>query len=150
MGRKPLAKGPDFHVVMDTNCLYTDAEAKLLSKEISEFISETNKRQDIAVKWYLPSIVKAERHFQMTNKAATLLESLPRLEKLLDKSLGIERKTVEDRIAEIIKQQVDQHEIIEIDLDADSVDWTNLIHRSAYRLPPFKRGDKTEKGFRDA
>jgi hypothetical protein len=75
-----MAGIPTLHIIMDTNCLYTEAEDKLLRLEISKYIKSSPGR-DTSLKWYIPGIVKMERHFQMADKAVKYLDTVNKLER---------------------------------------------------------------------
>ena len=137
------------HVVLDTNALFTDPADKLLATGISDFILSTRKDLEINVTWYLPSIVKAERQHQMTEKAIRLLAPLEKVETLLGHRLNITEESLRRSVEEVIKKQVALHGLKEVNLDHSKVDWQRMIEKSVFRLVPFARGE-TEKGFRDA
>jgi hypothetical protein len=145
-----MADNPEFHIVMDTNCLYTEAEDKLLSKAASEFIRDYFDGPDVKLNWYLPNIVRSERHFQMAEKAERFLSEVAKVEKLLGKNFGVTRDALQARIDEIISDQVKAHRLEEIGLDTANVNWEDIIKRSVNRVPPFERRERSEKGFRDA
>ena len=137
------------HVVLDTNALFTDPADKLLATGISDFILSTRKDLEINVTWYLPSIVKAERQHQMTEKAIRLLAPLEKVETLLGHRLNITEESLRRSVEEVIKKQVALHGLKEVNLDHSKVDWQRMIEKSVFRLVPFARGE-TEEGFRDA
>ena len=140
---------PFFNIAFDTNLLFVDAENKLLKDTLSEFISERNKLESPRVAWHLLDIVRAERRYQMLQVARSLLTQTQRVEKLLGKSLGIQKGDIEQGVDSAIANQVKQHKLIIRQLDTNRVDWSALIERSTTREPPFEHGPK-EKGFRDA
>jgi hypothetical protein len=142
-------KPPQFHLVVDTNCLYTEAADKLLSLEISDFILKGSKLLGLEIAWYLPPVVKAERNYQMLEKAKGLLPNIQKLEKLLGHALNINEQILADRVRDAIAHQIKLHDIKELAVDTSRVNWDNLIECAMFRRPPFQPGEK-EKGFRDA
>jgi hypothetical protein len=142
-----MADIPEVHVVIDTNCLYTEAEDKLLSKEISEYIKRST---DNILRWYIPSIVKMERHFQMVEKAEKFQPNVTKLERLLGHNYGITREAIMVAISTLIDRHINEHGLIEITFDPGAINWPALVERSAYRRLPFVKNDNSEKGFRDA
>jgi hypothetical protein len=142
-------KPPQFHVVLDTNCLFTEAADKLLSFEISDFILTGSKTLGLDVAWYLPPVVKAERNYQMLERAKKLLPNLLKLETLLGHALNINEQVLADRVRDAIARQVAAHGIRELAIDTAQVDWNRVIEAAVSRRPPFDPGEK-EKGFRDA
>jgi hypothetical protein len=116
---------------------------------ISDFILKSKKELDLDVHWYLPWIVKAERKYQMAEKAYRYLPQLEKLEKLLGHQLGITSDTLSARVDEAIKKNIDRHGMKEVGLTPSLVDWQRMIERSVSRQAPFERGEN-EKGFRDA
>src|SRR5260370_6608863 len=142
-----MADIPEVHIILDTNCLYTEAEDKLLNQDISQYIKGSADRK---LKWYIPTIVKMERHFQMAEKAQKLLPNIRKLERVLGQSYGITEETVVAAISTLINRHISEHGLIEITFDPRTVDWLTLVERAASRQAPFERNDKTEKGFRDA
>lgn len=143
------AKPPQFHVAFDTNCLFTEAADKLFSLEISDFIQYGSKTLGLDVIWYLPPVVKAERNYQMLERAKGLLPNLLKLERLLGHGLNINEQVLADRVRDAIAHQITAHGVTELTIDPTQVDWNELIDAAAFRRPPFDPGEK-EKGFRDA
>jgi hypothetical protein len=142
-------KPPTIHVVLDTNCLFTEAADRLLSLDISEFILASAQELGLQISWYLPSVVKAERKYQMLDRARKLLPSLAKMESLLGHALGISEDVLDGRVDDAIRRQIDAHRLKELTIVPDRVAWDQLINRALLRQPPFDPGDK-EKGFRDA
>jgi len=140
---------PSIHVVLDTNCLFTEAADKLIATDLSAFILNDSQQLGLKITWYLPSIVKAERKYQMAERGKKLLPALVKVESLLGHALGINAEVLEGRVDDAIKRQIDRHHLAELELAAAKVNWDTVIHSAAQRLPPFEAGEK-EKGFRDA
>jgi hypothetical protein len=143
------ATAPSVHVVLDTNCLFTEAADKLICAEISSFIQKSLPDLGTQIHWYIPEIVKGERKFQMLERATKLLPTLGKLELLLGHALGITEDVLQSRVDEAIKRQIDSHSLKEIVADYSQIDWTRIVNAAVMRLPPFEPGEK-EKGFRDA
>lgn len=144
--KKPSA--PKLCVAFDTNVHYTDLAHHLLRRDAKELIQSNSDHADLQVEWFLSTFVTGERNHQMRTKANELYSNIEQLEKLLGDQLTT-RDIVSDRIRGVIDEQCAELGISLIELDADDVDWDDLIRRSVYRLPPFDPGSK-EKGFRDA
>src|SRR5689334_16437720 len=64
---------PKVAIVLDTNCLYTEAADKLVCQDISDFILQEVPTLGVEITWHLPSVVKAERRHQMLERARKLL-----------------------------------------------------------------------------
>lgn len=141
-------KPPIVHVVLDTNSLFTDHADKLLSSEISELIQNGFQDTGNDIFWYIPDIVKKERHYQMSARANQLLPNLAKLERLLGHRLNIDERTLYPRVTEAISRQIELHGLKLLNLDPALVDWASLIDLAAFRKPPFSAGK--EKGFKDA
>lgn len=140
---------PKLLVVFDTNILYTKVANELVRNEIRSTISNNSTHTDISISWLIPEPVINERKFQMQKRAFELLPSLEKIEALIGHKLNITAEILVSRIEESIKRQMSDLGLEILPIDEKSVDWKNIIHRSAYRLPPFEDGEK-EKGFRDA
>lgn len=147
MVRKKL--GRELHVVLDTNPLYTVVASDLVSNEVAQIIRKNAQHIDLAIHWHIPEIVVEERKFQMQQRAAELLPSLFKIEKLLGHNLNITADILEARVSEAVSRSLTELKIKTIALDSGTVDWQALISSSVKRLPPFEKGEK-EKGFRDA
>lgn len=143
------AKAPSVHIVLDTNCLFTEAEGKLLASELSSYITEQAPELGLKIAWYLPHVVRGERKRQMLEKALRLLEPLAKLEGILGHNLAITAQTINERIEARIEDQIQTHKLISLPLDYSQVDWDRLVNSAIERHPPFSP-DKSEKGFKDA
>lgn len=135
-------------VVFDTNALYTDSASDLIKPAIAQLIRENSAHHDLTIIWYLPDIVVREREYQMRKKGLSYLETLRKLEKLLGHELTTPN-IIENRIKDILKEQIEQYNVQRYPLDVAKVNWEQISLDSVYRRPPFDPGDK-EKGFRDA
>jgi hypothetical protein len=140
---------PTLHVVLNTNSLFTEAADKLVNHATEELMLSAQADPDLPVKWYLPSVVKDERKYQMQKRAEQFLPHLARVERLLGHSFGIGRNLLDERVNSAIDHQMASLGIIELPLDVSKVDWATLINKATSRLAPFDSGEK-EKGFRDA
>src|SRR5262245_19212229 len=129
------------HIVLDTNCLFTEAADKLIRQELSEFIIERVSTGDVTVIWHLPEIVRAERKHQMLARAKRLLPQLEKVESLLGHSFGISDETLEERVDAAIRREIQRHRLEVHEIDAIKVDWPDLILRSVQRRPPFEAGE---------
>ena len=142
-------RSPELRVVFDTSALYTKAASDLLSSEVNSLINDNSSHPDLKITWYLPDMVRCEREFQMRQAAIGLLPNVEKLERLLDHNLNITPDILEMRVGEAIERSLKFREIRVLPLSVENVDWTQLILNSAYRKPPFEKG-QYEKGFRDA
>lgn len=140
---------PKLLVVFDTNVLYTKVANDLVRNEIKSAILNNSTHTDINISWLIPEPVINERKFQMQKRAFELLPSLEKLEALIGHKLNITAEILVSRIEESVKKQMAELGLTVLPIDESSVDWKSIIHRSAYRLPPFEDSEK-EKGFRDA
>lgn len=141
---KPVA----VHVVMDTNALFTDRADKLLSPQISDFIIHASKNTGNDIFWYLPSMVRKERHYQMLQSGLKLVPSVKKIESLLGIDLQINVEKLDSRVSEAIDRQISLHGLRQIEPDYSKIDWASLIDNAAFRKPPFS--ESGEKGFKDA
>lgn len=85
----------------------------------------------------------------MEKAALQLLPPLNKLEKLLGHGLGISEPILKQRVSDAISKHLTTLNLNVVEIEPTKVDWSRIIHNSAYRLPPFEHGEK-EKGFRDA
>ncbi|MGE0700754.1 MAG: hypothetical protein AB7O57_16765, partial [Hyphomicrobiaceae bacterium] len=119
----PGKSGIVVHVVLDTNALFTEAAEKLLSVGIGDFILASRKDLVVDVRWYLPSIVKSERQYQMIERANRLLGHVQKVEALLGHKLNITEEGLAESVESAIKKQIELHELKEVPLDPSQVDW---------------------------
>jgi hypothetical protein len=129
--------------------LFTEAADKLICSDISDFIQTDSQQLGLKISWHIPAVVKAERKYQMLERGKKLLPSLAKVESLLGHALGINEEVLDSRVDDAIKRQMDQHQLSELGLATDKVDWSQIISLAVRKLPPFEPGEK-EKGFRDA
>lgn len=146
IGRKKIS---ELRVVFDTSVLYNGSEVDLVRKEAVDLINENSQHKDIAIKWYLPEVVRHERQFQMQSKATGLLPTIERLERLLGHRLNITEDIVKKRVSDAVDEQMVTLGLTKLELDDKKVDWKRLILNACYRKLPFAMGEK-EKGFRDS
>jgi len=142
-------KPPELRVVLDTNALYTGSANYFIRKEVADLIGQHKDVPDLQVSWYLPSIVKDERHFQMLTEAQRFLEPIGKLERLLGHNLNITLDLLDARVREAIDKQIADHGLTILPFDPATIDWVRLVSDAAFRRAPFQAGEK-EKGFRDA
>jgi hypothetical protein len=81
-------KSLSLHVVLDANCLYTDAADKLLNAAAEALITGTIGALDPEILWYLPQTVIAERKYQMRKQGTNLIRPVQKLERLLGHALA--------------------------------------------------------------
>lgn len=113
-------------------------------------MKKNSQRAGLAVSWRLPETVVWEREYQMSEPVTDLVRSVGRLNKLGNK-LEITEDRAKQRIHEIVKETLEQHHIEVLPVDCTRVDLHRMMSNSAFREAPFeRRGDKGEKGFRDA
>jgi hypothetical protein len=139
----------EVRVLLDTSVLFTKAAHDLVNAETVQLIRENAIHPDLKVLWYFPETVIEERAFQMRKAGASLLPSLEKVERLLGHNLGINQKTLDERVKSAIESQLSNLGIQTVRLDVAKVEWQKIIDASVRRYPPFEDGDK-EKGFRDA
>ena len=139
---------PAVHIVLDTNALFTQHEAKLLAEELSGFITAHANNIGLKATYYIPQIVKLERQAQMYGRAMQLVPNLRKIEQLLGHNLNITGEIIKSRVDGVIAQEITRHGLVEMDLDYGAVDWPSVANSAAHRIPPFSPGD-TEKGFKD-
>lgn len=137
-------------IFTDTNIVHAAQADLLISSAVHKYVSEHKEIESVELKWYLPSMVLEERRHQMISAALALSPKLAELEKLLGHSLGINAEVMEERVNTKINKTIEGLGLEICDLDIGSVDWNELIERSAHRKPPFEISTEKEKGFRDA
>lgn len=140
-------KKKTIHVVLDTNCLFTEAEDKLISQPLAELIQGTKDNTDLNIVWHLPCTVIAERRYQMLDRAKGLLKPVKKLERLLDHNLNITETIIEERVNAAIKREIEKYNLSQLNLNVSSLCWNALIQCAMNRLPPFEK--EKEKGLRD-
>ena len=142
-------KKPIIKVVFDTNVIYNGSAHYLINNNIHELIQTHTNFDDLEVHWYLPETVIQERAFQMIKSGCKLLESVEKIELLLNHKLNINEEIIKDRVDSTIEKQLNENKIQKINLKINEVEWKNIITSALKRIPPFD-DNKTEKGFRDA
>lgn len=136
-------------VVFDTNALYTESEAHLVSEDTVKLVERHSGQADIEVTWCLPDVVRHERQYQMQTKALGFLSPVQRLEALMGRELGVSDESIRDGVNAAVEKELKRCGLTVEGIDVAKVDWPRLIRDSCYRQPPFKEGP-SEKGFRDA
>jgi hypothetical protein len=136
-------------VVLDTSAIFTQVAHELVTAEIAQLIQGNSAHPDLKISWHLPETVIEERAFQMKEKAAALLPSIEKVEKLLGLKLAITKDTLDDRVNAAIDSQLLKFNIQVASLDVESVEWRKIITSAVRREAPFQPGEK-EKGFRDS
>lgn len=147
MSRKKTV--PELKVLFDTNALYTQSASELVKPDIAQLVKENSSHVDHKISWYLPSIVRHERQYQMLKAGKLLLPAIHKLEKLLGHNLGMSEAILEDRVKHAVESQLHELKLNIVEINASDVNWAQIMHSAVYRLPPFDPGEK-EKGFRDA
>lgn len=142
-------KARELRVLFDTNTVRSGHANFLVALEVKTLISENSGHADLKILWYLPTVVKGEREYQMLNQGEELLPYVQKLERLLGHNLNITTDILKHRVSQIIEDQLKSLGLIELSLDMTKVDWAGLISASCFRQPPFS-GEGGEKGFRDA
>lgn len=137
-------------IFTDTNIVHTAQAHLLVSNAVYKYVSEHKEIESVQLKWFLPSMVVEERRHQMLSAALALSPKLAELEKLLGHSLALTAEVMEDRVNSKISRTIDELGIEVCELDHSSMDWEELIERSAHRKAPFEISSEKEKGFRDA
>lgn len=137
-------------IFTDTNIIHAAQAHLLISTAVHKYVSEHKKIESVELKWFLPSMVLEERRHQMFNAALSLTPKLNEVERLLGHSLAITPEVMEDRITSKINKTIDELGLEVCQLDTTSVNWEEIIERSAHRHPPFEKSTEKEKGFRDA
>ena len=139
---------PELKVLFDTSILFTQVAYDLTRPDVRKLIEENSSHPDLALSWYLPRVVIAERQYQVQKRALEWLPNLEKLERLLGHKLNITPDILAARVEAAINDQIKKMSINVLDLDTNAVDWPTVITRAVRREPPFEAGD-TEKGFRD-
>ena len=143
------SKPPKVKVMLDTNVLFNEDEARLFSNSAEKFIETAAAQTGLIIEWLLPDVVSAERFHQMNSRAVKLLTPLGRLERLIGHKLAMTEEILGDRVNKVIANDKEKLGVIDFTVDYAKVDWPMLVEASTQRKPPFA-DDKSEKGFRDA
>jgi len=75
---------------------------------VSELIKVSANHTDLAIRWYLPEVVRNEREQQLRELARKSVPALERLERVCAISLGITDRTITERLRERIEGQITQ------------------------------------------
>lgn len=145
--RESKAKHLELLVVFDTNALFTK-EAFMVSQEAATILGRHKAEESFRITWYLPSVVKHERHYRLLKRARELLSSTERLENLIRQNFNLTTSFVEEKVTQMMESQIRELALNILELDPMKVDWNRLILDACYRNPPFD--PSTEKGLRDA
>ncbi|CAE6694170.1 hypothetical protein R69619_00395 [Paraburkholderia nemoris] len=137
------------HVMFDTNAIFADGFESLISKAARDAIDEHSRHGDLDVKWIVPEIVRLEREYQMRNSFRSVAAHAVRAEKLFGAEWGISDDSINSAISAAIDRQLEDLNVMVQACDSANVDWSSVMRRACFRLPPFQPGP-TEKGFRDA
>jgi hypothetical protein len=111
-------------------------------------MKQASKDDSLVIEWYLPTVVRDERRYQMLNAACEKLGAVQDIELVLGHSLNITRDILSTSVDAIITKQIADLKVNELQCDVSCVDWNKVIEAAIFRNPPFEPGDK-EKGFRD-
>ena len=145
--KRPVAR--ELVVVFDTNPLFTSVPSDLVNADTRKLIQDHSAHADLRIKWILPEIVIAERHYQMKDQAEQLLPQFQKINALLGIGLTVTADTLSPKISAVIDAELAALKIERFPLDHARVEWQTILHNAAFRIAPFQRG-KNEKGFRDA
>ena len=137
-------------IFTDTNIVHAAQAHLLVSNAVYKYVSEHKEIESVELKWFLPSMVVEERRHQMLSSALALSPKLAEVEKLLGHSLALTPEVMKDRINSKISRTIEELGIEVCELDLTSMDWGEIIERSAQRKAPFEISSEKEKGFRDA
>jgi hypothetical protein len=138
------------HIAFDTNIMYATTAEYFLNKKFGALIKQFLDLPTLDVKWYLPSVVRGERHQQILRAVPGLLEKFRKIEILMDTAYGVTDALIGEAIEKRINKQIADHEIVVAELNAKRVYWAELIRRAVCREAPFEKQGENEKGFRDA
>ncbi len=95
--KKKKSPPKQLRVAFDSNVLHTATATDLVRQEVGRFIQEA-VYPDLKIFWYLPSIVRHERQFQMQKKGLELLPSILAMERLLEHGLNITAQLVIEQV----------------------------------------------------
>lgn len=137
-------------IFTDTNIVHAAQAHLLVSNAMYKYVSEHKEIESVALKWFLPAMVVEERRHQMLSAALALSPKLAEVEKLLGHSLALTPEVMADRVNSKVSRTIEELGIDVCELDISSMDWNEIIERSAKRQAPFEISSEKEKGFRDA
>ncbi|WKD48358.1 PIN domain-containing protein [Microbulbifer spongiae] len=144
-------------VIVDTNILFDQDKSNVVHPDFDKFWSEHAIEANL--KLMLPEVVIGEVLFQQTTSALKTLsrvnDSFGRLSKYTGKSYS--HRVTESRLRREIKKRflswANSKNYKEISTPINEIDWSNIVHSSIWRIPPFSydpKKESLEKGFRDA
>lgn len=149
---------PPKHIVLvDTNILWHEDKAIVVSPEFQQFWDDNSQR--FPMKLIIPSVVRGELLYQQTTSALKLLTNV---NKNIKKMGAITEKSYSHRITEvrIKKEVVGRFDNWVLRVSAQIIDppitkihWNRIIASSVWRILPFTpdaKNPENEKGFRDA
>ncbi len=156
-GRTKRRRVPKHLVCPDTNILWSDDKAPVVSSEFSEFWREHSDLFELEL--VLSDVVRGELLYQQVDAATRSLtrarESLERAASIAESSYRL--RLSNEQLRTDIENKFDawrtQINARIIPTPVDEIDWRTVIHASLWRLPPFSedpKNQKIEKGFRDA
>ena len=145
-----MSKKKSVHVVLDTNILHTKSPEFFVNSSLSAAIKRALAHHSLEIKWYLPSVVKAERQHQIMMSAVGLIKPVQTIAKLLDEDFNVSEDKLRGAIERRVARQIKDHELRDVELDPARVDWHEMIRRAVSRQAPFEKAQENEKGFRDA
>ena len=120
---------PELKVLFDTSILFTQVAYDLTRPDVRKLIEENSSHPDLALSWYLPRVVIAERQYQVQKRALEWLPNLEKLERLLGHKLNITPDILAARVEAAINDQIKKMSINVLDLDTNAVDWPTVITR---------------------
>ncbi|MEW8441276.1 MAG: PIN domain-containing protein [Candidatus Thiodiazotropha taylori] len=137
-------------IFTDTNIVHAAQAHLLVSNAVYKYVSEHKEIESVELKWFIPSMVVEERRHQMLSAALALSPKITEVEKLLGHSLALTPEIMEDRVNSKISRAIEELGLEVCELDLSSMNWHEIIERSAKRKAPFEISSDKEKGFRDA
>lgn len=132
-------------VILDTNALRSRNELEFASLDARELRAHHSAELSVVV--HVPSIVVAERSFQLKAAYRQSLGATNHIEGLLGKSVTTNGE-VDAAVDQLVAEEMKRCEFHELVLDYARVDWARVVRDAVSRRPPFSP-DKSEKGFRD-
>lgn len=140
---------PQIWVVFDTNSIFSDSAASLLSWGAKRLIEKNPDRVDLSFRWILPEVVKFERLYQMVEQAMGFRTGHRSMVRFLGEGGEVGSVEIENRAGYLAESQIEEFGLQVVSLDYGAIDWNAVVQAATKRQPPFKQGEN-EGGFRDS
>lgn len=151
-------KATPYIVIPDTNILWNDDPAKIVSSGFDKFWNTFSG--DYNLELYIPEVVKGELLYQLTKPAlksiSDIAESINNISVITGKQHRHNITNTKTKV--LIEKRFDMwlkgKNGTLVQMPTNNIDWNEIINKAIWRLPPFEDIKKgkiiEEKGFRDS